>query len=95
MDLNEKERIVQKNIIEIFKENFNVILSDEEILDIWPEKVFDCNYIAYYESILDIFLIEPEHMGDITGKVKDSIKKVAILWEMTPHVFSPWELEPE
>ncbi|MDY8138812.1 hypothetical protein [Aquimarina sp. 2201CG5-10] len=93
MDILEKERIVKKNIIEIFKEHFNNFSSDEEILNITPEREFDSNYIKYYESILDIFFIEQEHLGSITGKVKHTIKKVAELWNNTPHSFTPWEFQ--
>ncbi|MCK8522184.1 hypothetical protein M0D21_11425 [Aquimarina sp. D1M17] len=79
----EKERIVQKNVLQIFKENFNVSKTDDEILNMKPETEFNQDYISYYESILDIFLIEPEHLNSITGKVKDTIKKVAELWTIT------------
>jgi len=87
MDTLEKERIVQKNVIQIFKENFNVIKTDDEILNIKPETEFDRS-THYYESILDIFLIESEHYDSITGQVKDTIKKVAELWTITLH-YSP------
>ncbi len=84
MDTLEKERIVTKNILQIFKENFNVAKTDEEILDIHPDKESEAS-LGYYESILDIFLLEPEHLDKITGKVKDTIKKVAELWTITLH----------
>ncbi len=93
MDILEKERVVKKNILHIFKESFNVTKTDDEILDIKPEKEFDLNCIGYYESILDIFLIDHEHLDSITGKVKDTIKKVAKLWVLTPHSAPPWKLQ--
>jgi len=71
MDIQEKERIVQKNVLHIFKENFNVAKTDAEILDIKPENEFGTSN-SFYESILDIFLIEPEHQNHIRGKVKDT-----------------------
>ncbi|WP_109299800.1 hypothetical protein [Aquimarina sp. AU474] len=89
MDIQEKERIVQKNVLQIFKENFNVTKTDDEILDMKPEKEFISNHLSYYESILDIFLIEPEHLDSITGKVKDTIKKVTELWTITLHYSLP------
>ncbi|MFC5046868.1 hypothetical protein ACFSTE_10845 [Aquimarina hainanensis] len=89
MDILEKERIVQKNVLEIFRDNFKVEKTDEEILNMRPEKEFDANFVTYYESILDVFLIEEEHLNSITGKVKDTIKKVARLWNLTPH-YQPW-----
>ncbi len=88
MDIKEKERIVKKNILQIFKENFNVTKTDDEILNIKPETEFDISN-GYYESILDIFLIEPEHLESISGKVKDTIKKVAELWTLTLHYSLP------
>ncbi len=88
MDILEKERIVQKNVLQIFKENFNVTKSDDEILDIKPENEFDVSN-SYYESILDIFLLEPEHLESITGKVKDTIKRVAELWTITLYYSLP------
>ncbi len=88
MDNSEKERIVKKNILQIFKENFNVIITDDEILDMKPEKESEAS-LSYYESILDIFLIEPEHLDSITGKVKDTIKKVTELWTITLHYSIP------
>ncbi|WP_103071714.1 hypothetical protein [Aquimarina sediminis] len=92
MDTLEKERIVKKNVLEIFKENFDVIQTDDEILDIKPEKEFSSNYIGYYESILDIFLIEEEHLDSIAGTVKDTIKRVAELWAILPKNSSAtWE----
>lgn len=91
MDTLEKERIVKKNVLEIFKENFDVAQTDDEILDIKPEKEFSSNYIGYYESILDIFLIEDNHIDTITGTVKDTIKKVAELWSIIPNSSATWE----
>lgn len=91
MDTIEKERIVKKNVLEIFKENFNVAQTDDEILDIKPEKEFSSNYMGYYESILDIFLIEDNHIDTITGTVKDTIKKVAELWSIIPNSSATWE----
>ncbi len=88
MDTKEKERIVKKNILQIFKENFNVTKTDDEILNIKPETEFDISN-GYYESILDIFLIEPEHLESISGKVKHTIKKVAELWTLTLHYSLP------
>ncbi|GAA4270743.1 hypothetical protein U6A24_00180 [Aquimarina gracilis] len=88
MDILEKERIVQKNVLQIFKENFNVTKTDDEILDIKPENEFDIS-TSYYESILDIFLLEPEHLESITGKVKDTVKRVAELWTITLHYSLP------
>ena len=92
MDILEKERIVKKNIIEIFKDNFGVSKTNEEILKIKPEKEFDDNYISYYETILDIFLIDHTQLENITGTVEETIKKVAQLWTITPHSSSPWNL---
>ncbi|GAA4108615.1 hypothetical protein GCM10022393_04860 [Aquimarina addita] len=89
IDILEKERTVQKNILEIFKENFHVSKTDDEILNINPEKEFGANSNLYYESISDIFLLEQEHQKKITGKVKHTIKKVAKLWETTPYSLSP------
>ncbi len=91
MDTLEKERIVKKNVLEIFKENFDVAQTDDEILDIKPEKEFSSNYIGYYESILDIFLIEDNHIDTIAGTVKDTIKKVAELWCIIPNSSATWE----
>lgn len=93
MDLLEKERIVKKNVIEIFKENFSTSETDEEILRLQPEKEFESNYITYYESILDMFFIETDQLEHITGKVHDTIKKVALLWNETPHSYAPWDLQ--
>lgn len=93
MDILEKERIVKKNILEIFKESFNVNKEDQEILNIWPEKEYEANYISYYESILDIFLIEHEHLESITGKVKDTIQKVTELWTITTYSTLPWSVQ--
>ncbi|TPN83024.1 hypothetical protein [Aquimarina algicola] len=81
MNILEKERIVKKNILELFKESFNVSRTDDEILNIKPEKEFNTNNCkGYYESILDIFLIEDKHKESITGEVKDTVKKVVELW---------------
>ncbi|GGX21867.1 hypothetical protein [Aquimarina muelleri] len=91
MDTLEKERIVKKNVLEIFKENFDVAQTDDEILDIKPEKEFSSNYIGYYESILDIFLIGDNHIDTITGTVKDTIKKVVELWAIIPNSSATWE----
>ena len=91
MNTLEKERIVKKNVIEIFKENFDVVQSDDEILDIKPEQEFSSNYIGYYESILDIFLIEDIHRESIAGTVKDTIKKVTELWAIIPNSSATWE----
>lgn len=82
----EKERIVQKNVLNLFRENFKNALSDDEILNITPQEK-DKTAARYYEAILDIFLIEPEYEGIIKGKVKHTIKKVAKLWSKTPHSF--------
>ena len=38
MNTLEKERIVKKNVLDIFKENFDISQTDDEILDIIPEK---------------------------------------------------------
>lgn len=86
MDILEKERIVQKNIIDLFKENYNNSLSDDEILNTIPQEL-DKKDTPFYESILDIFLLEPECESIIKGKVKDTVKKVAKLWSKTPHSF--------
>ncbi|WP_024772569.1 MULTISPECIES: hypothetical protein [Aquimarina] len=91
MDTLEKERIVKKNVLEIFKENFDVTHTDDEILNIKPEKEFSANYIRYYESILDIFLIEDRELKSIKGTVKDTIKKVAELWAIVPNSSATWE----
>ncbi len=93
MNIVEKERIVKKNILEIFKENFDVSKPDHEILNIQPEKEYEVNYSTYYESILDIFLIEHEHLESITGKVKDTIKKVTELWTITSYSSPPWKIQ--
>ncbi len=85
MDILEKERVVKNNILHIFKDNFNGLKTDDEILDLKPQKEFDSNYHTYYETILDVFLIDYEHLENISGKVKDTIKKVAELWTLTPH----------
>ncbi|WP_271767618.1 hypothetical protein [Aquimarina algiphila] len=90
MDTMEKERIVKKNILELYRENFNVYQTDDEILNINPKKESGSNYIRYYESILDIFFIEEEHLDSITGKVKDTIKKVAELWTTLPNSSATW-----
>jgi len=82
----EKERIVRKNIIEIFKENFSASLTEDEILNIIPEEKFD-NFSSYYESILDIFLIDTEYEQSIRGKVKDTVSKVVKLWSKTPYSY--------
>ena len=89
MSPTEKERIVQKNVLQIFKENFNVSKSDDEILDIKPDQELEGNDTCYYEAILDIFLIEPEHLDSIKGKVKDTIKMVAKLWTINLHYALP------
>ncbi|WP_074408404.1 MULTISPECIES: hypothetical protein [Aquimarina] len=91
MDTLEKERIVKKNVLEIFKENFDVTHTDDEILNIKPEKEFSANYIRFYESILDIFLIEDGELKSIKGTVKDTIKKVAELWPIVPNSSATWE----
>ncbi|WP_062062426.1 hypothetical protein [Aquimarina longa] len=91
MDTLEKERIITKNVIEIFKENFNVTQTDDEILNIKPEKEFCSNCNGYYESILDIFLIGDMDLESIKGSVKDTIKKVAELWAITPNSSATWE----
>ncbi|MBG6131256.1 hypothetical protein IWQ47_002876 [Aquimarina sp. EL_43] len=91
MDTLEKERIVKKNVLEIFKENFDVSHTDDEILNIKPEKEFSTNYIRFYESILDIFLIEDRELKSIKGTVKDTIKKVAELWPIVPNSSATWE----
>ncbi len=91
MDTLEKERIVKKNIIDIFKEYFNPNLTEDEILQINPKEVYE-NASSYYESILDVFLIETEHESDLTrGCVKDTVATVTKLWSKTPHSFYPWE----
>ncbi|PKV49734.1 hypothetical protein ATE84_1770 [Aquimarina sp. MAR_2010_214] len=91
MNTLEKERIVKKNVLEIFKENFDVTHTDDEILNIKPEKEFSANHIRYYESILDIFLIEDRELKSIKGTVKDTIKKVAELWPIVPNSSATWE----
>ncbi len=93
MNIEEKERIVRKNILQIFKEHFNVAKTDDEILNIKPEKEFENSYLTYYESILDIFLIEHEHLESIRGKVKDTIKKVSELWTITLPYSSHWGMQ--
>ncbi len=90
MDVVEKERVVKKNVLEIFRDNFETRQSDSEILSIRPEKEYDTDFISYYESILDIFLIDQEHLCNITGKVEYTVKKVAELWSMTPHSFNAY-----
>ena len=90
MDLLEKERIVRVNIINIFKEYFTTPYTEEEILNICPEKNFGDNLVAYYEAILDIFLIDSKYLINITGDVKHTIGQVAKLWQMTPHSAMPW-----
>jgi len=89
MDILEKERAVQRNIIEIFKENFGTTITENEILDTIPEQKFKNNLTNYYESISDLFFIEPENSESIKGKVKDTIKRVAELWTVTFHYFLP------
>ncbi len=85
MDTLEKERIVQKNIIEIFKENFNTNLSEDEILSINPKKAYEDSAL-YYESILDIFLIEKEYQPVLErGSVRDTVDIVTRLWSKTPY----------
>lgn len=90
MDLLEKERIVRVNVINIFKEYFNTPCTEEEILNICPEKNFGDNLVPYYETILDIFLIDSKHLIHITGDVKHTIGQVTKLWKMTPHSAMPW-----
>lgn len=86
MNILEKERIVKKNVLQIFKENFNITKTEDEILNIKPENEFESKYAElYYDSILDIFLIEDVHRENITGKVKETIKKVTELWIITAH----------
>lgn len=85
MNIQEKENIVRKNVLQIFKENFHVDKTNQEILDIRPDKEFDRNHMRYYEAILDIFLIDPKHLGHIKGKVGDTIKNVAKLWNTNLH----------
>lgn len=89
MDILEKERIVQKNVLQIFKENFTAPLLEDEILNHTPSEMEDAT--SYYESILDIFFIEPEDLQNVQGSVKDTIKKVAKLWNVNPYAFGPWE----
>ncbi|WP_298541276.1 hypothetical protein [uncultured Aquimarina sp.] len=89
MDILEKERIVQKNVLQIFKENFKAPYSEDEILNYTPSDVE--NTAPYYESILDIFFIEQEYLQSVKGCVKDTIKKVAELWHINPYAFGPWE----
>jgi hypothetical protein len=91
MNILEKERIVKKNILDIFKENFGITHTDDEILDIEPGIEFSVNYIRYYESILDIFLIEDRELKSIKGTVKDTIKKVTELWSVVPNSSATWE----
>lgn len=90
MDTTEKERIVKKNILELYRENFNIYQTDNEILNINPKQESEFNCTLYYESILDIFLIEEEHLDSITGKVKDTIKKVTELWLTLPNSSATW-----
>jgi len=90
MDILEKERIVQKNVLEIFKENFTTPLSEDEILNHTPPSDME-DAASYYESILDIFFIEPEDLKNVQGSVKNTIKKVAELWNTNPYAFGPWE----
>jgi len=88
MDLLEKERIVQKNVLQIFKENFRSPYSEDEILNFIPP---DREATAsYYESILDIFYLEQEYLQTVKGSVKDTIKKVAELWSINPYAFAPY-----
>ncbi|MFD2564469.1 hypothetical protein [Aquimarina rubra] len=89
MDIVEKERIVQKNVLQIFKENFKAPYSEDEILNYTPSEIEDT--VSYYESILDIFFIEQEYLQSVKGSVKDTIKKVAKLWHINPYAFGPWE----
>ncbi|GAA0718758.1 hypothetical protein GCM10009430_17290 [Aquimarina litoralis] len=89
MDILEKERIVQKNVLQIFKENFQSPHSDDEILNYTPSDID--NSTSYYEAILDIFFIEPIYLQSVQGKVKDTIKKVAELWHINPYAVGPWE----
>jgi len=88
MDILEKERVVQKNVLQIFKENFKAPHLENDILNYTPLSTEDANY---YESILDIFFIEPEHLHSVKGSVKNTIKKVAALWNVNPFIFAPWE----
>ncbi|KAA1245537.1 hypothetical protein [Aquimarina sp. RZ0] len=90
MDILEKERIVKRNIIEIFKENFSNPITEKKILTTIPEEKFK-EYRPYYESIMDIFLLESEQEKNIMGSVHTTIKKVAILWNISQHSFYPWE----
>ncbi len=88
MNILEKERIVQKNVIQIFKENFGATKTEDEILNIEPRTEFEFNSNTdYYESILDIFLLDEECKEHIEGRVKDTIKKVAKLWTITARYY--------
>jgi len=89
MDILEKQRIVQKNVLQIFKENFKTPQSEDEILDYTPSDMEAASY--YYEAIIDIFFIEQEDLQSVKGSVKDTIKKVAELWNVNPYAFEPWE----
>jgi len=89
MDILEKERIVQKNVLEIFKENFTSPRSEDEILNYAPSELEDTS--TYYEAILDIFFIESEYVQSVKGCVKETIKKVALLWDLNPYAIAPWE----
>ncbi|WP_025742901.1 hypothetical protein [Aquimarina pacifica] len=91
MNTLEKERIVTKNVLNLLKENFDVAQTDAEILDFEPQKQSDSNYTGYYESILDIFFIEDEHLDSISGTVKDTIKKVTELWSLSKYSSATWE----
>ncbi|MEW7279971.1 hypothetical protein ABW636_15360 [Aquimarina sp. 2201CG1-2-11] len=91
MNTLEKERIVKKNVLDIFKENFDISQTDDEILNIIPEKEFNPNYVGYYESILDIFLLEEQYFESITGRVKDTILRVTELWDTLPYCSANWD----
>ncbi|WP_103864276.1 hypothetical protein [Aquimarina sp. I32.4] len=94
MNTLEKERIVKKNILQIFKENFDVSqTTDDEILNIKPDRELSINYAVYYESILDIFFIEDMEPESIKGTVKDTIKKVTELWPMIPNSSWEWQMQ--
>ncbi len=91
MNTLEKERIVTKNVLNLLKENFDVTQTGTEILDFDPKKQSHANYAGYYESILDIFFIEEEHLDSISGTVKDTIKKVTELWTLPSCTSATWE----
>ena len=82
MNTLEKERIVTKNVLNLIEENFDIAQTTDKILDFEPKKEHSSKCAKYYESIVDIFLIEDEHLDSIsrTGTVKDTIKKVTELW---------------